>query len=98
LDDPVRTTNARGTLTFAQTSEPNSRTTQMFINLGDNVRLDQMGFAPFGKVVSGMENVDRLYSGFGEKPDQDQIEAEGNPYLAKEFPQLDYIKDARIAP
>lgn len=97
-DDPVKTTNARGTITFAASSQPNSRTTHMFINFVDNARLDAMGFAPVGKVVSGMENVDRIYSGDGENPDQMQIKEMGNGYLEKAFPNLDYIKTARLAP
>jgi peptidyl-prolyl cis-trans isomerase A (cyclophilin A) len=96
-DDPVKTTNARGTITFAASSQPNSRTTHLFINFVDNDRLDAMGFAPIGKVVSGMENVDQIYSGDGENPDQMQIREEGNAYLTKAFPNLDYIKTARIA-
>lgn len=96
-DDPVKTSNVRGTLTFAATGEPNSRTTQMFINFADNGRLDGMRFAPVGKVVSGMEFVDQIYSGDAERPDQSRIEAEGNGYLEKEFPRLDYIKTARLA-
>ena len=95
-DDPVKTSNVRGTVTFAATSAPNSRSTQLFINFGDNSRLDGQRFAPFGKVVSGMENVDQIYSGDGEKPDQGRIEAEGNAYLEKEFPHLDYIKTSKI--
>ncbi|HEX4133945.1 MAG TPA: peptidylprolyl isomerase [Bryobacteraceae bacterium] len=96
-DDPVKTSNVRGTVTFAATSAPDSRSTQLFINFGDNSRLDGMRFAPFGKVVSGMENVDQIYSGYGEMPDQGEIEGEGNAYLEKQFPSLDYIKTARIA-
>lgn len=96
-DDPVKASNIRGAVTFAATSAPNSRSTQLFINFGDNARLDGQRFAPFGKVVSGMENVDQIYSGAGENPDQGRIEAEGNAYLEKEFPQLDFIKTARIA-
>jgi peptidyl-prolyl cis-trans isomerase A (cyclophilin A) len=95
-DDPVKDTNGRGTISFA-TSGANTRTTQVFINFGDNVRLDSMGFAPFGKVVSGMDVVDQIYSGYDEKPEQDRTEQEGNSYLEKEFPNLDYIKTARIA-
>ncbi len=95
-DDPVAGTNARGTLTFAATSEPNTRSAQLFINYGDNARLDSMGFAPLGRVVSGMGVVDKLYAGYGESPDQARIAESGNAYLTKEFPKLDYIKTARI--
>jgi peptidyl-prolyl cis-trans isomerase A (cyclophilin A) len=102
-DDPVRESNTRGQVTFA-TSGPNSRTTQVFVNFGDNARLDASGFSPFGKVVSGMEVVDSLYAGYGEGaprgagPDQDRIEAEGNAYLDKQYPLLDAVKTARIVP
>jgi peptidyl-prolyl cis-trans isomerase A (cyclophilin A) len=96
-DDPVKATNERGTISFAASSAPNSRTTHMFINFADNSRLDAMGFAPVGKVVSGMDVVDQIYSGDGERPDQEQIREEGNAYLQREFPNLDYIKTARIA-
>jgi peptidyl-prolyl cis-trans isomerase A (cyclophilin A) len=95
-DDPVRASNVRGTLTFAATSEPNSRTTQVFINYGNNARLDGLGFAPLGKVETGMDVVDRIYSGYGQTPDQGRIAESGNRYLVKEFPQLDYVKTARI--
>lgn len=97
-DDPVKTSNVRGAVTFAASSSPNSRSTQLFINFADNSRLDALGFAPIGKVVSGMESVDQIYSGDRERPDQARIESEGNAYLEKEFPQLDFIKTARIAP
>jgi peptidyl-prolyl cis-trans isomerase A (cyclophilin A) len=96
-DDPVKASNVRGAVTFAQTSRPNSRSTQLFINFGDNSRLDGQRFAPFGKVISGMENVDMIYAGDEEKPEQSQITDEGNAYLEKNFPNLDYIKTARIA-
>jgi cyclophilin family peptidyl-prolyl cis-trans isomerase len=96
-DDPVLTSNVRGTVTFAAAEDPNTRTTQLFINLGDNQRLDARRFAVFGKVVSGMDYVDRIYSGDGEKPQQSLIEKDGNAYLEKEFPNLDYIKTAHIA-
>jgi peptidyl-prolyl cis-trans isomerase A (cyclophilin A) len=96
-DDPVKASNVRGALTFAATGAPNSRSTQLFINFGNNGRLDSMRFAPFGKVVSGLEFVDQIYSGYGEQPDQGRITAEGNAYLEKEFPRLDYIKTARIS-
>jgi cyclophilin family peptidyl-prolyl cis-trans isomerase len=97
-DDPVRQTNARGTLAFASLPEPNSRTTQIFINLADNARLDPQGFAPFARVVSGMDVVDRLYSGYGEAAaggmragHQQKLFEEGNAYLEREFPKLDVI-------
>jgi peptidyl-prolyl cis-trans isomerase A (cyclophilin A) len=97
-DDPVKGTNSRGTLTFAMQSEPNSRTTHLFINFADNPRLDGLGFAPIGKVVGGMENVDRIYAGDGENPDQNEIREQGNAYLGREFPRLDFIKTARLVP
>jgi cyclophilin family peptidyl-prolyl cis-trans isomerase len=95
-DDPVKLSNTRGTIAFAATSAPNSRTTHMFINLGDDARLDAMGFAAIGRVVSGMNAVDAIYSGYGERPDQDQIAKQGNAYLEKAFRRLDYIKSATI--
>ena len=95
-DDPVKGSNTRGTVTFAAESQPNSRTTHLFINLGDNARLDAVGFAPIGRVSSGMPVVDNIYAGYGEAPNQAMIAEQGNAYLIKEFPQLDYIKTARI--
>ena len=100
-DDKVAQSNARGTITFA-TSGPNARTTQVFINYKNNSRLDGMGFAPFGKVVSGMNVVDALNSEYGDGapegrgPDQARLQMEGNAYLAKEFPRMDFIKTATI--
>ncbi len=102
-DDPVKGSNTRGTVTFA-TAGPNTRTTQLFINYGDNQRLDSMGFAPIGKVVEGMDVVDKINGEYGEGapmgngPDQGQIQREGNAYLKKDFPKLDYIKSATIVP
>jgi peptidyl-prolyl cis-trans isomerase A (cyclophilin A) len=103
-DDPVKKSNLRGFVTFA-TAGPGTRTTQFFINFADgNSRLDTMGFAPFGQVVSGMEIVDALYAEYGEGapqgrgPNQGRIQNEGNTYLMRDFPQLDYVKEATILP
>jgi peptidyl-prolyl cis-trans isomerase A (cyclophilin A) len=95
LDDPVVQSNKRGTIVFA-TSGPNTRGNQFFINYADNTRLDGMGFSPFGRVVEGMSVVDSIYAGYRETPDQERVAAEGNAYLKREFPRLDYIKSARI--
>lgn len=95
-DDPVVRSNTRGFVTFAQTSARNSRTTQLFINLDDNARLDDMRFAPFAVVVSGMDVVEALNAEYGEQPSQAQIGAQGNAYLDANFPRLDYIVTARV--
>jgi peptidyl-prolyl cis-trans isomerase A (cyclophilin A) len=94
-DDPVKQSNKRGTLTFA-TAGPNTRTTQLFINFRDNAGLDTQGFAAFGSVTEGMEIVDKLYAGYGERPDQGRITSEGKAYLDKSFPMLDRITAAKI--
>jgi len=101
-DDPVRQSNRRGFVTYAKAG-PNTRTTQVFINYADrNSVLDKDGFAPFGRVTSGMEVVDALYNGYGEGaprgsgPDQGRVQMEGNAYLAKNFPRLDFVKKATI--
>jgi peptidyl-prolyl cis-trans isomerase A (cyclophilin A) len=94
-DDPVVQSNKRGTIVFA-TAGPNTRGNQFFINFADNRQLDGMGFSPFGRVVEGMNVVDSIYAGYGEQPDQSRIAAEGNRYLKRAFPRLDYVKSARI--
>ena len=96
-DDHLKQSNLRGYVTFA-TAGPNTRTTQLFINFGDNSFLDKQGFTPFGKVSKGMNVVDSINNEFGEKPNQGQIQMEGNAYLQKAFPTLDYIKSATIVP
>ena len=95
-DDPVKQSNARGTVTFA-TAGPNTRTTQLFVSTANNARLDKLGFAPLGRVVAGMSVVDSLYDGYGEQPEQHFIQTLGNSYLNRVFPKLDYIKTARIS-
>jgi peptidyl-prolyl cis-trans isomerase A (cyclophilin A) len=94
-DDPVKQSNKRGLVTFAQRPTPNSRTTQVFINYGDNSRLDN-SFAPFGQVVQGMDVVDGFYKGYGEAPNQALIQSKGNAYLDSAFPNLDGVKHAQI--
>lgn len=100
-DDSVKGSNTRGTITFA-TAGPNTRTTQLFINFVDNVNLDGMGFSPFGKVVEGMDVVDKINAEYGEGapggrgPNQGSIQREGNAYLKRAFPNLDSIKSASI--
>lgn len=102
-DDPVVESNVEGYVSFA-TAGPGTRTAQVFINLADNSRLDAMGFAPFARIVGGMDIVGRLYAGYGEGapqgrgPSQDRIQEEGNRYLEAEFPELDYIYRARVLP
>jgi peptidyl-prolyl cis-trans isomerase A (cyclophilin A) len=94
-DDPVTQSNHTGYLTFA-TAGPNTRTTQLFINLAENAPLDGQGFAAFGQVTSGMDVVQKIYSSYGESPDQSQITAQGKPYLDKNFPKLDRIISATV--
>jgi peptidyl-prolyl cis-trans isomerase A (cyclophilin A) len=103
VDDPPREKNLRGTLAFAQ-SGPSTRATEIFINLADNVVLDNQRFVPFAKIVEGIEVIDKLYSGYGEmRPegkeiDPGRVEEETNEYLVQRFPKLDYIKRARLLP
>jgi cyclophilin family peptidyl-prolyl cis-trans isomerase len=96
-DDPVKDSNVRGTFAFAMTG-PDARTTQIYINTGDQSRLDGMGFAPFGKVVEGMSIIDNLYAGYGETSGggmraghQGKLFEEGNAYLDREFHLLDRL-------
>ena len=103
VDDPVVMGNTRGRVSFAKTGMPDSRSTQLFINFGDNSRLDEMGFSAIGEVVEGLDVVDALHAGYGEGapngngPSQGRIQEEGNAYLETDFPQLDYIERAVIA-
>ena len=100
-DDPVKQSNKRGMITYAMAG-PNTRTSQVFINFGDNAALDGQGFSPFGRVISGMNVVDKLNPEYGEGaprgrgPDQSRIQMEGNTYLARDFGRLDYVKKATI--
>ena len=102
IDDKVEQRNQRGTIVIAKSGLPNSRSVQFFINYRDNFGLDSQGFSPFGRVVEGMSVVDSLYSGYGEGapqgrgPSQGRLIEEGNKYLKKDFPKLDYIKRSII--
>jgi peptidyl-prolyl cis-trans isomerase A (cyclophilin A) len=93
----VMGSNTRGTLVFA-TAGPNTRTTQLFINLNNNAPLDASGFAPFGTITDGMDVVDKIYPGYAERPDQSRITEEGDAYLVKNFPMIDKIKVAKVLP
>ncbi len=101
-DDPVEKSNKEGYVTFAMGKEPNSRSTQIFINYTDNSKLDEMGFAPIGQVVEGMDVVRSIHAGYGDGPprgngpDQQAIVKKGNAYLDEEFPRLDDIEQATI--
>lgn len=100
-DDPVRRSNTKGTITFASAG-PDTRGTQVYVNMADNARLDKMGFAPFGEVAEGFEVFGKLHSSYGEiaprgkGPDQKKLRSEGEAYLAREFPKLDRVVRARI--
>jgi peptidyl-prolyl cis-trans isomerase A (cyclophilin A) len=100
--DPVKQSNKRGYITYAMAGSPDTRTTQVFINFGDNSQLDGQGFAPFGRITMGMDVVDKIYSGYGEGapsgngPEQGRIQTEGNAYLTKSFPKMDYVKKTTI--
>jgi peptidyl-prolyl cis-trans isomerase A (cyclophilin A) len=97
-DDPVKGTNKRGFVSFANTGSPNTRGTQMFINYGDNSNLDKLYFAPFGEVTKGMDVADKFYNGYADDAQKQagRIASEGNAFLTKSFPKLDYIKTATI--
>lgn len=95
-DDSIVASNQRGFITYAKTGAPNSRSTQLFINFGNNSFLDDQGFSPFGRVVKGMEVVDKINSEYGEQPNQGNIQARGNEYLKASFPNLDYIKSVKL--
>lgn len=95
-DDRVTQSNKKGYVTFAKTGQPNSRSTQIFINYADNSFLDNQGFSPFGRVVEGMDVVEKINAEYRERPDQSQIQRRGNEYLNAEFPRLDYIEKAQI--
>jgi peptidyl-prolyl cis-trans isomerase A (cyclophilin A) len=94
--DPNLQSNHRGYVTFAKSSLPNSRTTQFFVNTGENANLDEMGFTPFGQVLNGLSAIETVYSAYREQPRQDKIDAQGNAYLNEEFPKLDSIKKATL--
>jgi len=102
-DDPVKQSNRRGYITYAMAG-PNTRTSQVFINFGDNAALDSQGFSPFGRIVTGMNVVDALNAEYGEGaprgrgPDQGRVQTEGNAYLMRDFGRMDYVKKAAIEP
>jgi len=100
--DPVKQSNKPMFITYAMGGSPDTLTTQVFINYGNNANLDAMGFAPFGEVIEGKDVVNKIYTGYGEGaprgkgPEQGRVQMEGNAYLTKDFPKLDFIKKATI--
>jgi peptidyl-prolyl cis-trans isomerase A (cyclophilin A) len=97
-DDPVTQSNKRGFITFANTGQPNSRGTQVFINYATNAGLDAQMFAPFGEVIEGMEVVDKFYTGYGGSPDQTALQQLGKSWIDKNMPKVDSIKTATVVP
>jgi peptidyl-prolyl cis-trans isomerase A (cyclophilin A) len=97
-DEPPLQSNKRGFVSFAQSTQPNSRSTQIFIGMRDNSYLDADHFAPIGEVIEGMDIVDMLYSGYGDANVHPGIENQGKAYLDKNFPRLDRITTAVIEP
>ncbi|MEA3364772.1 MAG: peptidylprolyl isomerase [Candidatus Hydrogenedentes bacterium] len=95
-DEPVKKGNKKATLTFAKSQMPNSRTTQLFINLADNSPLDAQGFSAFAEVIQGMDVVEGITAKYGEQPNQMMVQQQGNEYLKTNFPDMDYIKEAYI--
>lgn len=97
-DGKAVVSNEPGRITFAKTGAPNSRSVQFFINYGNNGRLDNQGFTPFGEVTKGMDVINGLYKGYGERPSgaQGMIQSQGNAFLKKNYPELDYIKSAKL--
>lgn len=94
-DEPGRKSNQKGLISFA-TSGPNTRTTQVFINYGDNANLDKMGFTPFGEVIAGMESVEKITDEYAEQPNQTSIKQQGTEYLKENFPNLDFINKVTL--
>ncbi len=100
--DKVAQSNKRGFITYAMAGSPDTRTSQVFINFADNANLDASGFAPFGQVIQGMDVVDKLNAEYGDGaprgrgPDQGRLQMEGNAYLAKDYPRMDFVKKATI--
>lgn len=99
-DVPVGISNLPGTLCFAKTGQPNSRSVQMFVNLGQNVPLDGQGFTPFGKVIEGMDVVRKINTEYGENPRSEDVQGrlkrEGNDYILERFPRIDLIRSVEL--
>ena len=99
-DSPVGVSNLPGTLCFAKTGQPNSRSVQMFVNLGQNVPLDRQGFTPFGKVIEGMDVVRKINTEYGENPANEDVQGlfkrEGNDYILERFPRIDLIRSVEL--
>ncbi|MEM9882416.1 MAG: peptidylprolyl isomerase [Planctomycetota bacterium] len=99
-DEPRRRPNVRGTIAFAAADVADSRNTQVFVNLGDHAFLDELGFAPFGRVTAGLDVVESLFAGHGDAPSQQQprIQREGNAFLDATYPELDSVVSVSVTP